>query len=101
MKNEIKISYEEFDNLSDLPEEDYVLLLQACYQSDRAYSPYSNFSVGSAVLLNNGDTYFGFNQENMAFSPTICAERVAMFTASVASKSPIKSEQFTVNPVNL
>ena len=47
----------------------------------QAYAPYSHFSVGAALLSKSGDAYTGCNVENAAFSPTCCAERVALFKA--------------------
>ena len=46
-----------------------------------SYSPYSNFAVGAALLCADGTVYTGCNIENAAFSPTICAERTAIFKA--------------------
>ena len=46
-----------------------------------SYSPYSEFCVGAALLCKNGTVYTGCNIENAAFSPTVCAERVAIFKA--------------------
>ena len=46
-----------------------------------AYSPYSGFSVGAALLCADGKVYTGCNIENSAFSPTNCAERTAFFKA--------------------
>ena len=46
-----------------------------------SYSPYSNFKVGAALLAKNGTVYTGCNIENVAFGPTVCAERVAFFKA--------------------
>ena len=47
----------------------------------QAYAPYSHFSVGAALLSKSGNVYTGCNVENAAFSPTCCAERVALFKA--------------------
>ena len=50
------------------------------YQA-RAYAPYSNYHVGSAVLAENGVIYGGNNIENSAYPSGLCAERVAIFKA--------------------
>ena len=46
-----------------------------------AYTPYSNYKVGAAVLTDSGRIYDGVNIENAAFPVTICAERNAIFKA--------------------
>jgi cytidine deaminase len=48
---------------------------------EHAYTPYSHFAVGAALLTKDGKVYQGCNIENAAFSPTNCAERTAFFTA--------------------
>lgn len=47
----------------------------------QAYSPYSGYKVGAALLCADGTVYQGCNIENAAFSPTVCAERTAFFKA--------------------
>ena len=47
----------------------------------KSYSPYSNFKVGAALLTKSGKIYTGANIENSSYTPTVCAERVAFFTA--------------------
>lgn len=49
----------------------------------RAYTPYSGYQVGAAVLTAEGEVVLGCNVENAAYPATICAERVAL-TAAVA-----------------
>ncbi len=46
-----------------------------------AYAPYSQFKVGAALLLDNGEIITGSNQENTSYPNGICAERVAINTA--------------------
>ena len=57
------------------------LIDEAFLARENAYTPYSNFKVGASVLTANKKIYRGCNIENSSFSPTICAERTAIFTA--------------------
>lgn len=47
----------------------------------RSYAPYSRFRVGAAILLDNGETITGANQENVAYPSGTCAERTACYYA--------------------
>ena len=47
----------------------------------RAYVPYSNYPVGSALRTKTGRIFTGVNVENAAYPQTMCAERVAIFKA--------------------
>lgn len=60
---------------------DAELLAMAVDALKNSYSPYSGCKVGAALLCENGKVFTGTNIENAAFSPTICAERVAIFKA--------------------
>ena len=57
------------------------LALAAIEAMKKSYSPYSNFTVGAALLTRDGKIYTGANIENASYTPTICAERNAIFTA--------------------
>lgn len=53
---------------------------------EKAYAPYSGFRVGAALLTADGEVYTGCNIENAAYTPTVCAERVAFFKAASDGK---------------
>ena len=57
------------------------LILEAKKAREFSYSPYSNHSVGAALLTKSGKLYHGCNIENAGYSPTNCAERTAIFKA--------------------
>ena len=57
------------------------LAMAAIDAMKRSYSPYSNFTVGAALLTKEGKIYTGANIENASYTPTVCAERVAIFSA--------------------
>ncbi len=70
-----QLTYEE---LADTDRRLVALARQSTY---RSYAPYSNFHVGAAIALDNGQTVCGANQENAAFPSGTCAERSACFYA--------------------
>ena len=75
----IKISYKYYSNYNELDLQ-YINLINKAEESlERAYSIYSGFSVGAALLLDNGQIITGNNQENSAYPSAMCAERVALY----------------------
>lgn len=81
-EKEIKFSLRVFDTKGELSPEDSSLLQEATQALQHAYAPYSNFKVGAAILLENGKTATGSNQENAAFPAGICAEGTALSVAA-------------------
>lgn len=57
------------------------LIEKAIKARENAYSPYSNFKVGAALLCEDGKVFLGANIENCAYWPSSCAERNAIFSA--------------------
>lgn len=60
------------------------LVARAIAAMENAYVPYSNFTVGAALLLKNGEIITGCNVENASFGATCCAERTAINAAVAA-----------------
>lgn len=77
----ISTEFNVFESLEELPKEIKFLMEQAIEIRKKAYAPYSKFKVGAAILLDNGETVLGSNQENAAYPSGLCAERVAIFQA--------------------
>ena len=79
---EIKIAFTEYAGAAELEAEDRTLVEKAIEATKHSYAPYSNFNVGAALLLDNGEIVTGSNQEHAAYPSGLCAERTAMFYAS-------------------
>jgi cytidine deaminase len=62
------------------------LIEKAIEAMNKAYAPYSSFKVGAALLTKSGRIFTGCNVENASFGLSICAERVAIFSAVSAGE---------------
>jgi len=82
----ITIAIEEFEQGEQLIQQEEQLIREAENAIEGSYAPYSEFHVGAAIFLNNGEYIKGSNQENAAYPSGLCAERVALFHAK--SKYP-------------
>lgn len=79
-----------FDDYHDLGDDQIVALCKRSIDAMKdAYAPYSKFSVGAALMLDNGDIIQGNNQENAVYPLGLCAERVTLYAAS--SQHPDRS----------
>lgn len=72
---------EVYPSQKELPEAIFSLMDAAIQARDKAYAPYSNFQVGAAIALENGEIITGSNQENASYPSGLCAERTAIYYA--------------------
>ncbi len=77
---EVKAKVEEL-KYDELNSKELELVRLAKEATSRSYAPYSNFRVGAAILLSNGEIITGANQENAAYPSGTCAERSACYYA--------------------
>src|SRR4030095_8707066 len=102
-KETYQFSYEVYNSIDDLPEEEAWLLKEAREVTQHAYAPYSHFKVGAVAKMKNGEIAVGTHQENKSLPVGLCAERVLLASASsLYPKVPIdviaisyKSDQLT------
>ena len=66
----------------------------------RAYAPYSHFSVGAAILADDGRIYAGCNIENAAYPIGNCAEASAI-AAMIAGGGKRIARIFVTGPGNM
>jgi len=100
-ERKITISFYEYAEGEKLPEGESFLIDEATMALKTSYAPYSQFSVGAAVLLEDGEIIRGSNQENTAYPSGLCAERVAIFTAKAKyPDKPIKAIAVTAHTDN-
>lgn len=100
-KEEYRFGFDVFNHADDLPAADRELLETARDITQKAYAPYSNFLVGAAAKLNNGQVITGTNQENASYPVGICAERVLLSSASmIHTDVPIQTMAIAYHNLN-
>ncbi len=77
----IKSTLQVYQDINEIPIDILQLMKKAISARKKAYAPYSNFNVGTALLLDNGKVITGSNQENASYPSGLCAERTAIFYA--------------------
>lgn len=79
--HKVECNFNVFESIEDLPKQIQKLMKFAQEARLKAYAPHSNFLVGAALELENGEFISGNNQENAAYPSGLCAERTAIFYA--------------------
>jgi cytidine deaminase len=67
------------------------LMDKAKYASECTYSPYSKFAVGAAILTESGNVYLGTNIENISYTGTVHAEKIAVGNAQMSKDTEFKA----------
>lgn len=80
---------------SDLVQE---LTQKAKEARENAYCPYSHYAVGAAILMESGKIFTGCNIESATYSPSCCAERVAIFKAVSEGETKIRAVAIVLGP---
>ena len=79
MKKSLEINYQHYDSLADMPAEQRELVEAAQSALRKAHAPYSNFHVGAAARLSNGEVLQAANFESEVYPAGLCAERSLLF----------------------
>ena len=80
-KIKIETEFDVYDTISELAMSVQNLIKKAIEAREKAYAPYSQFLVGAALELENGEIILGNNQENASYPSGLCAERTAIYYA--------------------
>ena len=80
-KIKIESTFDVYDTIEKLAPSIQTLIKKASEARKKAYAPYSEFLVGAALELENGEIISGNNQENASYPSGLCAERTAVYYA--------------------
>lgn len=101
-EKKFEFDYIVYESIKDMPAEQQALLVKAQEATGDAYAPYSEFCVGAAARLANGEILTGSNQENASYPAGICAERVLLSAAAaVFPKIPVMAIAITYKSTHL
>lgn len=81
MNQNLTIEFKELQHWNQLDKADIELVNRAFEIAKDAYAPYSKFTVGASLRMDDDSILVGSNQENLAYPSGLCAERVALFYA--------------------
>jgi cytidine deaminase len=97
---QFSFDYDSLTEFDQLEKDEQELFKLAEAELEKAYAPYSNFYVGAAILLDNGQNVVGSNQENASYSLCMCAERVALYamTSQYPGAKALKMAVVANNP---
>lgn len=90
-EREIRMTYREYADKDELPDDDRMLISEAVAAASGAYAPYSRFMVGAAMLFTDGTVIRGANVENAAYPSGSCAEKTVLSYAisNYAARKPV------------
>lgn len=101
VEGQFQFQYHVYNSIDELPDLDATLLQKAIEVTQNAYAPYSNFKVGAAARLSNGQVIAGVNQENASYPVGICAERNLLAAAeTLHHQVPITAMAISYENVN-
>ena len=99
--HEVRFKYTVFHDRSELSINDQQLIGEAIVACNKAYAPYSNFKVGTAIRTVDQKIISGSNQENGAFPIGQCAERVALYNmVHSVGRQPIDTMAIVVDNIH-
>lgn len=99
MEKKLEIGYYHYSSIDEMPTADRVLVVEAEKALKKAYPKYSGFSVGAALLLEDGTVLHGANSESEVFPSGICAERSVLYYAEANyAHSPVVALAIASDP---
>ena len=79
MEKSLEIKFRHYDSPEAMPAHEKELVAKACKAAEKAFAPYSHFSVGAAARLRSGEIVHAANVESEAFPSGLCAERSLLY----------------------